>query len=57
MDEAELTDYYYRTQVRIQFLKNYIDYEDIEKPVKTIIEQTKRIDIDNHKNQVIYAEL
>ena len=57
MDEAELTDYYYRKQVRIQFLKNYIDYEDIEKPVKTIIEQTKRIDIDNHKNQVIYAEL
>ena len=49
MDEAELTDYYYRKQVRIQFLKNYIDYEDIEKPVKTIIEQTKRIDMDNHK--------
>ena len=36
MSVAELEEYYNNLTVRLQFLHNYIEYDDIENPIKTI---------------------
>ena len=36
MSEEELKEYYKNFTIRLQLLHNYIEYDDIENPIKTI---------------------
>ena len=36
-NETELEDYLANLKISVGYLHNYIDYEDIENPVKTIL--------------------
>ena len=57
MDEIESEKYFREISLKLRFLKNYIDYEDIESPIQSIDGSKYKFDVKVGFKQKSYLEL
>ena len=57
MDEIESEKYFREISLKLRFLKNYIDYEDIDSPIQSIDGSKLKFDVKVGYKQKSYLEL